>query len=191
MGGRAYCWRMRQALVVSVLLFGGCAGRNTRDEAPAASAERWVAALEGRWQGVLEYRDYQPPHRQVELPTTLVAATRPDGSVAMNFEFDDGPSKKVRSRDIVRLDLPRGQFAWGEADQDPAMWSVYRVLEFASGDATTRLAAERVGEDDGQPAVLRQTFIVTTTSMTIVKLVQPTGGGASYVRHEYRLSRTR
>lgn len=54
---------------------------------------RWL----GDWIGVLEYRNYQPPHGRVKLPTILSVTRVPDDTttVKLSFVYGDDPGKTV------------------------------------------------------------------------------------------------
>ncbi|WP_353268894.1 hypothetical protein [Gemmatimonas sp.] len=86
-------------------------------EQPVPSAKSVHSALAGRWEGSLRYRDYQDSSRFVTLPTLLVGALSADSSrVQLDFEYDDGPGKTVRSRDAFALDALGKVLTWGAAD---------------------------------------------------------------------------
>lgn len=124
-----------------------------------------------------EYNDYQQPGRRVTLHTTL-AAKRAGGQTLLDFTFDDGPGKTVYSHDAIALEGKA--LRWGDVEKPQQ----FRVLE----QAATKIIAEVDGQDDDAPALIRETFTLEGDTLTILKMVQPTGGTMVF-RHEYRLKR--
>ena len=139
------------------------------------SKPSFIAGLRGEWQGVLEYKDYQQPDRRVTLPTLLAASGQGDDAVVLDFTFDDGPGKTVKSSEV--LSLKGTQLQWGKTQ--------YTVLE----QTPSTLTVEAMGEDDNAPAVLHEVFTVSPQQLIILKTVKPLKDGAFSFRHEYRLQR--
>lgn len=66
------------------------AGHAMYDPAPLVA----LAAVEGTWQGTLQYRDYQPPNKRVTLPTRVYVAAASPRELALHYVFNDGPAKQ-------------------------------------------------------------------------------------------------
>ncbi len=152
------------------------------------SARTVHAALTGSFAGALRYRDYQDSTRFVTLPTQLAGVLSADSSsVRLDFTYDDGPGKTVRSSDRFALAANTTELRWGPADggRPPSVFSV-RTL---SGRDTIRLVAETEGSDDNRPATLRETITISAGAITILKEVRFSRALPWLFRHEYTLQR--
>lgn len=146
--------------------------------APAApTAPPLAEALAGRWTGSLDYRDFRTDGRVI-LPTQLSAAAD-----TLDFTFDDGPGKTVRSRELWRLSDDRTTLL---VDGDE-----FRVVErrggAAPGDLT--LVADGPGRENDQPVEARLILARRADRLTLSRLTR--GPGEAYLlRHVYTLQRT-
>ncbi len=146
------------------------------------------AALGGTWTGTLRYRDYQDSTRFVSLPTVVEGTTATDStSVRLNFVYDDGPGKTVRSSDSFALNAEASALLWGPADGKRAPSSF--VVQQLSGDTTLTLVVEMIGEDDNRKARIRETLTVDANELHILKDVQFRADAPWVFRHEYRFRR--
>jgi hypothetical protein len=158
--------------------------------APALSpsARTVHAALSGSFTGALRYRDYQDSTRFVTLPTELVGVLNADsGSVRLDFTYDDGPGKTVRSSDRFALAANTTELRWGPADGGRPP-SVFKVRSL-SGRDTIRLVAESEGSDDNRPATLRETITISAGAVAILKEVRFSSASSWLFRHEYTFRR--
>ncbi len=163
-------------------------GAQRREFPQTPSANMVHAALAGRWAGSLRYRDYQDSTRFVSLPTLLVGTTSGDSSrVQLDFEYDDGPGKTVRSSDTFALDAARKMLTWGETNGKRPP-SQFAVTSLRGGPLS--LIVEMDGEDDNRRARIRESITVTGTALRVLKEVRFSPDGIWLFRHEYRLSRT-
>lgn len=154
----------------------------------APSARTVHAALAGRFTGALRYRDYQDSTRFVTLPTELTGVPSADSSsVRLDFAYDDGPGKIVRSSDHFELAGNATVLRWGPADgrQPP---SVFTVRALSVGD-TIRMVAETEGSDDNRPATLRETITISAGGIGILKEVRFSSALPWLFRHGYTLRR--
>ena len=119
-------------------------------QAPALpSSNALHAALGGRWTGTLRYRDYQDSTRFVSLPTAMDGTVAADStSVRLDFIYDDGPGKTVRSSDTFSLNAQGNELRWGPTDGKRAP-SVFAVQQLVGSNPRT-LVAETVGSTGGQ-----------------------------------------
>jgi hypothetical protein len=177
--------RSKHARAVRVFLAIGTMLATMAWGAPPTAAE-FHAALAGRWQGTLEYKDYQRPDRRVTLPTIIEATPLTSGGVALHIIYDDGPGKTVVDDDRFVLANDRATLAWsGVQAAEQAVYAVRSFTRNAASSAFT-LVAERDGMDDDAPATLRETIVLSATSIEILKEVRPRGGQFGF-RHVYRL----
>ena len=70
--------------LLALLVLAAAAARAAEPAAPVPTAASLYARWTGAWSGVLEYRDYQPPHGRVSLPTTLAVTLAPDAAALMS-----------------------------------------------------------------------------------------------------------
>eukprot|EP01034_Spumella_vulgaris_P015846 gene15846-20248_t len=101
--------------------------------AAAAPTAQWI----GDWSGALEYRDYQPPHRRVSLPTKLSVTAVPaePTTLFLNFVYDDGPGKIVKSASRLSLDLTAQRLVWSSEGKPSTPADIYKLIESSpSGD---------------------------------------------------------
>ena len=120
--------------------------------------------LAGRWQGKLEYRDYQA-ERWFGIPVTIeVELVDDDATLIRKASFDDGDSGTVYITTISML-APDGETEYVgsfRADRPAELGSFeLRLAETKGGetlDATHwTVIAETDGEDDQRPARIRET----------------------------------
>lgn len=146
------------------------------------------AALGGKWTGALRYRDYQDSTRFVSLPTVVDGTAAADSaSVRLDFVYDDGPGKTVRSGDTFALNADASALVWGPSDGKRAP-STFAVQQISGGNPYT-LVVEMNGEDDNRKARIRETLTVGASELRILKEVQFTADAPWVFRHEYRLRR--
>ena len=147
------------------------------------------AALGGTWTGALRYRDYQDSSRFVSLPTVIEGTTAGDSAnVRLDFVYDDGPGKTVRSSDTFSLNAQARALLWGPADGTRAP-STFAVQQFSGGNPFT-LIVEMNGEDDNKKARIRETLTVSANELRILKEVQFKADAPWLFRHEYRVNRS-
>ena len=152
------------------------------------SSKALHAALAGKWTGTLRYRDYQDSTRFVSLPTVVEGTTAADSmNVRLDFVYDDGPGKTVRSSDTFSLNDQAHLLLWGPAD-GKRVASTFAVQQF-SGSNPFRLIVEMNGEDDNRKALIRETLTVDAGELRILKEVQFKADLPWLFRHEYRVSR--
>ena len=154
-------------------------------ESPAAiDRANFHAALSGSWQGTLEYRDYQDPEKRVILPTLLEAESSADHSAfLLAFTYDDGPSKKVRTTDILTLDPLARTLDW--------FWGYGKNTTRGQLNAESKpghLVLVGPGEDGDRPAQIRLTLDYTATAIFILKEISVEGAPFAF-RHRYTLTR--
>jgi len=113
----------------------------------------FLSAIEGSWNGMLEYRDYQPPHRHVTLPTKLYVSLVAPNELSLHYVFDDGPKKIVHSYDLLQVDLAKKTLRWsGLKPEDTSICTI--VSSQKTGDAF-EIVAERESVDDGKKKLIR------------------------------------
>jgi hypothetical protein len=171
--------RFAALLVVFIALAGSAAE-------PSLDLSRIYASWTGQWTGVLEYRDYQPPHGRVALPTTLSVTPAPDApAMILRFVYDDGPHKTVKSTSRLTLDLAARRLTWSDEGKPATPGDTFTLTEAsASGD---RLVFYGQAIDDNKPSRVRYTITTAPSSWRILKETTSDGPAFSF-RHEYRFT---
>ncbi len=161
------------------------------EPAPALTAEKLCARWTGAWTGVLEYRDYQPPHGRVTLPTLLTVesapAPTPDAAtLILRFVYDDGPKKTVKSASRLTLDLNARRLTWSDESKPVRPEDTFTLAEASpEGD---RLVFLGTATDDKKVSRIRYTFTTAARSWRILK--ETTSDGPDFAfRHEYRFEK--
>lgn len=176
----------------SMTLAGLLAGPVLAAEPPSPAVLE--AALAGKWQGTLGYRDYQTDKLE-ELPFEREVWALADGATVLSIAtFDDGPRVgavtvttaalfDLKAGTVTSVSLRKGRPV--ETDTDRVRVSAYR-------DATRwTVTSERDGTDDGKPAKLRTIQQRDGDTLTSVKEVLPATAAAKgwQFRNRTRLTR--
>ncbi|MEN9402304.1 MAG: hypothetical protein RL091_1007 [Verrucomicrobiota bacterium] len=178
---------MNPCRLLFLTFLGTLAGSTLHATSPGIDPAVIYPAWTGRWQGVLEYRDYQPPHGRVTLPTTLTVTPTPDApALLLAFVFDDGPNKTVRSTSRLTLDPASRSLIWSDEGKPVASSDRFSLSEASpTGD---RLVFLGESMDDNKPARIRYTFLTEPGTWRILK--ETTSDNPDFAfRHEYRFAR--
>lgn len=160
MVGRIIC---RSLLLVLLIGPSGTIAREKTPEAVFTVADTRTE-LAGRWQGELEYRDYQA-NQWFGIPVTVEIELIDDGATLIRkASFDDGNSGIVYIT-VVTMLAPDGrtEFVGSFRADRPAELSrrALSVAAIEKGMAPTAthwmVVAEADGEDDNRPARIRET----------------------------------
>ena len=151
--------------------------------APPAPASPRIAApltvagarqsLVGRWQGKLEYRDYQAD-KWFGLPVKVDVREGGDGvTLIRTADFDDGPKTGiVRITSVSMLDGAAETTATFRKARKPELSTATLTLGAASNDSTHwTLTETEAGTDDDRPATLRLTTVRDGGKMVTLKEV--------------------
>jgi hypothetical protein len=152
--------------------------------APTPPPPSLGAAFAGNWRGTLDYRDFGND-RRVILPTTAIGSPLDDGAT-LDFTFDDGPGKTVRSREHWRLAADGKVLTSGAGPDVEAMTIVERRGGPRAGDLT--LVAEGHGQENGLPVAVRTIVTRRADRLSISRLTQRPGQ-PYLLRHGYEFSR--
>lgn len=134
--------------------------------------------LAGRWQGQLEYRDYQA-NRWFGIPVTIEVELIDDGAtVIRKASFDDGNSGTVYIT-IVSMLAPDGKTEYVgsfRADRPAELGRLsLRFADTKKGEAADAthwtVIAESDGKDDDRPAKIRETTTRNGTELVTLKEV--------------------
>ena len=181
--------RFRLSLVAfaAVVLVAACA--RTSRLTQASPRDQLYASLIGSWQGTLEYKDYQDSTRRVTLPTDLQIVPTPDeDGLELRYTYDDGPGKTVRSVDHLHFDRAMQQARWGGVKDSTLQRFVVQGRSGGINGEPLRLMLETDGRDDDQPARIRETLVVSTGSVHLLKETAIAGRVMAF-RHQYQLRR--
>jgi len=82
------------------------------------------------WSGVLEYRDFQS-NQVVQLPTWLdVVGTNDPNRIQLQYTYDDGPGKVVRSVSFVTIDVSANTYTMTSEDKSNDTYQVTGLKDF-------------------------------------------------------------
>jgi hypothetical protein len=143
--------------------------------AQGAAPETLPAHLLGRWTGVLEYRDYKEPagsDKRVELPTWFQVSTAPEG-LWLDYTYDDGPGKTVKSRDTLVLDLARASYRVVSTDAVAENYTVAGLDKLRDGYGVLLLTGP--GKENDKPVEVRITWTVRRNLLSWLKETRPAG----------------
>lgn len=164
------------------------------DAQSASSPAGLRMGLSGHWSGELGYRDYQT-NELFEIPVITTITTPGDGATQVRQSlFDDGPDKPVWITTVSLDDVVAGTSTSASfRSGNPPELSTETVAVSAFTDATHwTLIYSETGEDDDQPAEIRNTETRDGDSLLEVKEVRPVGADetAWRFRNQTRLTRT-
>lgn len=146
-----------------------------------ASPDLLGKALAGRWRGRLEYRDYGND-RRVVLPASA-SIDGPSTALLVDFVYDDGPGKIVRTSE--RWSLTDNRFSMEKAGAPLAVRD-YRV---GDGDGFT-LVALGGGEENHAVVQVRMVLQRRGEQLTISRATQ-LPGQPWLLRHIYHLTQAK
>lgn len=145
--------------------------------APAAAPltpEAARASTLGRWQGQLEYRDYQAD-KWFGLPVTVAISDGGDGVTQLRTaDFDDGPQTGIVRITTVSLLDPAKATLYSTSFRKARVPELQtaRVALTDARDATHWTLVETIaGTDDNRPATLRETTVRDGDAMVTLKEV--------------------
>ena len=119
-----------------------------------------VDALQGKWWGTLDYRDYGNDGRVV-LPTILEA-----NGLSLSWTHNDGPGKTVRSTETWTFDMTTRSVIIREGKST----STSRITEFRkSTDGSLTMVLDGPGTDNGDKVITRK---IMTLSEGVLRLTQ-------------------
>src|SRR4051794_2519895 len=140
--------------------------------APDIPTARW--SLIGRWQGKLEYRDYQAD-KWFGLPVKVEVRDGGDGvTLIRTADYDDGPKTgnvRITTVSMLAKDGIHESSATFRKGREPELETAALALT-AARDATHWTLVETVaGKDDDRPATIRLTTTRDGASLVTLKEV--------------------
>ena len=127
----------------------------------------FLSAIEGSWTGTLEYRDYQPPHGRVTLPTKLYASLVAPNELSLHYVFDDGPKKIVHSYDRLMIDLAKQTLRWSGLKAEDM--SICKIVSTQTAGGALEIVAEREKVDEGKKKLIRYRLKLAADNFEILK----------------------
>ncbi|NQZ47171.1 MAG: hypothetical protein HRT63_06560 [Erythrobacter sp.] len=138
-------------------------------DTPKNAAEAF-AALEGNWQGQLEYRDYQTDRMQA-IPLSVEFDTIPDETTFVQRSNFTDPGFPVRITTLVNAVGETVNVANSRAGREFETYAqTARITDALDGDNWT-MTLFRIDKDDNRPAAIREVMIRNQGSLTITKEV--------------------
>lgn len=151
----------------------------TMPDRPADPARVLAAALDGTWTGTLDYRDYGSGARVV-LPATLEAR-----DLTLDWTFDDGPGKTVRSRESWTVGaggLDLSVESDGTATRD-------RIAAFDTDDkGGLTLVLDGEADENGRKVLSRTILTRFGDTLRITQMTRA-AGEPFLMRHSYEMRR--
>ena len=143
--------------------------------APIAAPVALNANFNGRWVGVLEYRDFQS-NQQVFLPTWLSLIPLADGrGVTLSYIYDDGPTKTVRESSTLTFTIESNRATLtSNRDQTSESYDVAGLAEF-SKQGRGVLTLTGPGTENKKPVDVRITLTLRRNLYTFRKETRQQG----------------
>lgn len=140
-----------------------------------------IAGTAGRWQGELQYRDYQS-NKWEGLPVKVSIVVQPDGlTMVRTAEFDDGPKVgAVWITTLSTLDPATGRESYASARKGRPFETGSAQLTLASPPRDDRhwtIVATDTRRDGDSTAKVRETTVRDGARLTTQKDVDPVGDG--------------
>ena len=152
------------------------------DPPPAAA----LAAVEGAWQGTLEYRDYQPPFKRVTLPTRLFVTASSPKELTLHYIFDDGPKKTVHSYDRLLIDTEAGIVRFSGLKATDVTTAT--IVRSTTTDGVLEVIAELTQNNKGVEEVTRYRLRLGSNAFDVLKTAGPKGSEGEF-RNQYSFKR--
>ncbi len=173
-------------LIARLLLAAACilpfAAHALYDPPPAAA----LAAVEGAWQGTLEYRDYQPPYKRVTLPTRLFVTASSPKELSLHYIFDDGPKKTIHSYDRLLIDTEAGTVRFSGLKADDVTTAT--IVRSATTDGVLEVIAETTQTNKGVEEVTRYRLRLGSNAFDVLKTAGPKGAEGEF-KNQYSFKR--
>jgi hypothetical protein len=123
----------------------------------------------GDWVGQLEYRDFSNDSR-VFLPTWLTVSPTADGrSLEFAYTYDDGPTKTVKERSLVSIDIAAASATFtSDRGHSSDTYKVGGLMDFAAKTKGT-LTLTGTGTENGKKVDVRITIALRRNLYTYQK----------------------
>ena len=162
-------WQTVRSLSRSMATTCGCLALTLSMAAVGADREDprhpLAAALVGSWSGTLEYRDYSTD-RRVTLPTTLVVASREGAALTLDYTYDEGRGRFVRSSQVVTITAAPPTYRVQSSDgTNDTTFDASGLSEVRDGTGTVVLRGR--GRENDRDVELRTTVTVTPKTLTM------------------------
>lgn len=142
-----------------------------------------LAAAVGAWAGTLTYLDWSRPDTRVTLPCQLSVSLAAPQELALFFEFDDGPGKRVYSYERMAFDFAAQLLVWSTGIAKPGT-SQHRITRAEAGGEGSQIAFERAVDD----RIDRHVLAVGPKTLAWSKTEHAASGTAT-LRNAYALQR--
>lgn len=135
--------------------------------------------LAGHWTGTLDYRDFKTDRRTV-LPTNAEAMSETNG-IALAFDFDDGPGKRVTATQRWRIESDQLRIESRDGTER------FHLVEYrSSGPDELTLVFDGEGREN-DAAVLVRTIVARRGNTLSITRMTRTNGTPFLMRHAYWL----
>jgi hypothetical protein len=141
-----------------------------------ASTPSAFTPFAGKWQGTLEYQDYQGPGR-IKIPVMLEVTPIDDTHASWNFDYDDF------GRSVLSLETHTwsdGTYTVETEGQDDLQ--TYQSSDFAALLESVTGQAILIGSemDNGKEVEVRRTITLGATTLTTLKEIRAPGEDYSF-----------
>ncbi len=135
-----------------------------------ANAVDAFSALEGEWQGQLEYHDYQSDTLQV-IPLRVEFDTIPDDTTFIQRSVFTDPAFPVRITTMVNVEGETVSVANSRAGRPFESYANSARLTGATSADNWSMTLTRIDEDDNRPAAIRELMVRNGDMLTVTKEV--------------------
>lgn len=138
-------------------------------DAPANAAEAFTA-LEGIWQGQLEYRDYQSDTLQA-IPLRVEFDTIPDNTTFLQRSVFTDPGFPVLITTMVNVEGETVSVANSRAGRPFESYAQTARLTNGAVARNWTMTLTRIDQDDNRPAAIREVMVRDGDILTVTKEV--------------------
>lgn len=133
------------------------------------------AAVQGAWDGTLQYRDDAAASKAATLPTRLTATLGASNELVLQFTYAGGPPAVEHSFDRLTIDDAANTVTWTTQD-DAAGPRVHDITADSAAGATRQLVFER---PEGDRRV-RYTLVLAPLDLQLSKVEVASDGALDY-----------
>jgi len=142
-------------------------------QTPMVRPEDFRPLTGDRWTGTLVYLDYRT-NKETSIPSQLTVTEVNGDKLTWIFEYEYPDEPKANSNTMVKLTTD------GTSIDDE------RVIARDTLDGgVLRLVTERRGKDNNVDALIRYQYLISKSSFSIKKEVQPEGSSKFFERNRY------
>jgi hypothetical protein len=128
----------------------------------------------GEWKGELTYSDYRTG-RPIKIPVEIKVTEASSNTILLSYSYQKEP--QANGNDTMRIAV------------DGKMVNDKKIVSVKKENNLITIVAERSGDDNNKPAMLRYNYIIGKNQFVIRKEVKYNDAEAFIFRNEYNFSR--